>query len=79
MAMARQDMMQAQQLVVDESFEQIENPPTHNEGSGKRISMPGFRLTSRGVKQQCDSRGGSHQHCEMEPSVLNGLPLQLTD
>ena len=71
--------MDAENLVINESLDQIKAPPTGDDRTKKRATRPADRAVLASVEEQHDSRDREEPHRQMEVAVLDVLPLEMLD
>ena len=77
--MARQNVVNAENLVVDDALHEVERAPTHQHRSGKSLAGPTLRLLMRGTEQQNDARNRENPDGEVKETVLSVLDLHVFD
>ena len=71
--------MDAEDLVIDKTLDQIESSPTGQHRTEQRATRPADRSVLAGLEEQHDSQDREQPHRQMEVAVLNVLLLELFD
>ena len=77
--MAGQDVVHAENLVVDQALDEIERTPAGENGPQEIFAGPRLRLLAGGPKQQNDPTDGEHPNNEMKETVLRDLAFEVVD
>ena len=79
MRVAGQDVMEAEQLMIDQAFEKIEETPAAEHRPAQSFAGHWCRRRAAGAKKKPEANDRERPDGEVEKSVLGDLPLESRD